>query len=86
MTTQARDGARDAADAKPNDKDANLSLESTGSQTMRGLRALGGNSSGYNPYDTIPNTSSTTGMHRLEDMRRLSEWIRMKRDLERNKK
>jgi hypothetical protein len=70
---------RDAAVPQKTD----LSLESTGSQAMRGLSVQNGSSSGHNPYDTMPNTSSSTGMQRLADMRRLSEWIRMKRELER---
>lgn len=63
-----------------------LELESTGSQTMRGvLLPKGFDSSGYNPYDTVPGAStSATGQHRMENMRRLSEWIRMKRTLSRN--
>jgi hypothetical protein len=74
------DGAKDDA--------AKLELESTGSQTLRGVRLpTGFDSSGYNPYDTIPGTStSATGQHRIENMRRLSEWIRMKRTLSRNGK
>lgn len=74
------DGGKHKA-AKPE-----LELESTGSQTMRGVRLPKGfGSSGYNPYDTLPGSStSATGQHRIEDMRRLSEWIRMKRGLSRN--
>jgi hypothetical protein len=70
---------RDAGKAK----DLELELESTGSQTMRGVRLPRQFGSGYNPYDTVPDTQGSTGQHRTEDLRRLSEWIRMKRDLPR---
>lgn len=66
------------------DSDANLELESTISQTLRGVRVSGNFGSGYNPYDTIPDAKVGTGHHRIEDLRRLSEWIRMKRELSRN--
>ncbi len=67
----------------PVQQDTDLSLESTSSQTLRGLYVDNGSSTGWNPYDTVPNTATSTGMHRLDDMRRLSEWIRLKRELER---
>jgi hypothetical protein len=78
--TVPTDGAKDDA--------AKLELESTDSQTLRGVQLPKGfDSSGYNPYDTVPGTSSSaTGQHRLENMRRLSDWIRMKRTLSRNDK
>ena len=64
-----------------------LELESTSSQTMRGIRlSRQFGSGGYNPYDTIPNASSSTGVHRMQDMRRLSEWIRLKREMARKDK
>jgi hypothetical protein len=62
--------------------DTDLSLETTSSQTLRGLRVVESSSSGYNPYDTTPGRTTATGMHRLDDMRRLSEWIRMKRHVD----
>lgn len=65
-------------------RDEDLSLENTGSQTLRGVPVLEGSGSGYDPYDTVPNTTAVNGMQRLEDMRRLSEWIRMKRNLGRH--
>ena len=69
-------------DVKPG-QDSDLALESTGSQALRGLRVPTSNSSGCNPYNAVPVGANATGMHRLDDMRRLSEWIRMKRDVER---
>ena len=65
-------------------EETDLSLESTSSQTLRGLYVSNGSSAGWNPYDTVPNNASTTSIHRLDDMRRLSEWIRLKRELEHN--
>ena len=65
-------------------KEMELQLESTSSQTMRGVRLPREAGGGYNPYDaeTTPNAQST-GMHRMQDMRKLSEWIRMRLDLSR---
>jgi len=79
-------GGRNVPAGSARDDAAKLELESTDSQTMRGVRLPKGfDSSGYNPYDTVPGaTSSATGQHRLENMRRLSEWIRMKRKLSGN--
>ena len=68
----------------PIPRNEDLSLENTGSQTLRGVPVHHGGGSGYDPYDTVPNTTAVNGMQRLEDMRRLSEWIRMKRNLERD--
>lgn len=66
-------------------QDNDLSLETTSSQTLRGVRALNGKSWGFNPYDAAPvqDSTSATGMHRLSEMRRLSEAIRMQREAER---
>jgi hypothetical protein len=64
-----------------------LSLEDTISQTMRGVKAPHSrNGSGYNPYDTFPNTSSTGAFARHKDLRQLSQWIRAKRQVEELKK
>lgn len=64
-----------------------LSLEDTLSQTRRGLRVPHSKAgSGYNPYDTFPNTSSTGAFSRHKDLRQLSEWIRAKRQVEQLKK
>lgn len=93
----SRQGAHSGQHYSQGGQDADLSLESTSSQTLRGLRALGSTRSGYNPYDSVPagkgNSStgtstdgtSATGMHRLDEMRRLSEWIRTQRELERER-
>jgi ADP-ribose pyrophosphatase len=58
----------------------NLALEDTTRQLMRGVSGTGARRQlGVNPYDTFPNTSSTTGTHGTTELRRLSEWIRQKR-------
>jgi 8-oxo-dGTP pyrophosphatase MutT (NUDIX family) len=68
-----------AEPAAPKDEPT-LSLEDTMAQAVRGLRTPHSVSgSGYNPYDTIPNTSSTGAFQGTDDLRRLSEWIRTKR-------
>lgn len=64
-----------------------LSLEDTISQTRRGLKVPHSPSgSGYNPYDTFPNTSTTGAFSRHRDLRQLSQWIRAKRQVEELKK
>ena len=64
-----------------------MSLEDTASQVVRGLRtAHSPGGSGYNPYDTVPNTSSKDTIQGTDDLRRLSEWIRTKRMAEKLKK
>jgi hypothetical protein len=44
-----------------------------------GPRAAG---DGYNPYDTWPSVQSSDSTRRNKDLRRLSEWIRLKRQVE----
>ena len=41
---------------------------------------------GYNPYDTFPNVRQPGVGHRQADLRRLSEWIRVKRQVSQLKK
>lgn len=62
-----------------------LSLEDTLTQQMRGLRTSHSKGSGYNPYDTFPNTSSTGSFAQHRDLRELSNWIRTKRQVEKGK-
>jgi hypothetical protein len=42
----------------------------------------GKSEAGSNPYDTFPNLRSKDPAHRHSDLRRLSEWIRLKRQVE----
>jgi len=41
---------------------------------------------GYNPYDTFPNVRQPGMAGRQADLRRLSEWIRLKRQVSQLKK
>ena len=41
---------------------------------------------GYNPYDTFPNVRQPGVATRQADLRRLSEWIRLKRQVSQLKK
>ena len=41
---------------------------------------------GYNPYETVPNVRNASAASRKADLRRLSEWIRTKKHVERLKK
>ncbi|MBS0387712.1 MAG: hypothetical protein JSR15_04455 [Proteobacteria bacterium] len=41
---------------------------------------------GYNPYDTFPNVRQSGLAQRQADLRRLSEWIRLKRQVAQLKK
>jgi hypothetical protein len=73
-TSKHQSGRPDLEDTIPN-----LRLEDTVAQRMRGLNvATTPNGSGYNPYDTFPNTSAS-GIRKYSDLKKLSEWIRAKR-------
>jgi LPS sulfotransferase NodH len=37
--------------------------------------------SGYNPYETVPNVGKPGEPKRYSDLRQLSEWIRLKRQM-----
>jgi hypothetical protein len=41
---------------------------------------------GYNPYDTFPSVRRAGGTQQHADLRRLSEWIRLKRQVAQIKK
>ena len=75
--------------AKPAPKPApeaevKLSLEDTISQKMRGVAARRTAVAGYNPYDADPAAApKNPGSKRKHtDLRKLSEWIRLKREVE----
>jgi hypothetical protein len=62
-----------------------LSLEDTLSQKARGLwRASKTGRSGYNPYDTGPTEKAPRSAQAKKptDLRKLSEWIRLTREVE----
>jgi hypothetical protein len=64
-----------------------LSLEDTLAQKMRGLPVKTRvTASGYNPYDANPPGKSRNPGRKPTDLRKLSEWIRMQRQVEELKK
>jgi hypothetical protein len=67
------------------DEELNLSLEDTISQKMRGVAAKRSGVSGYNPYDAEPTAGAPRpdGKRKRTDLRKLSEWIRLRREVER---
>ncbi|HEY2417396.1 MAG TPA: hypothetical protein VGH84_05710 [Steroidobacteraceae bacterium] len=72
------------APAKPNSE---LSLEDTIAQRSRGVTPrVKSVVSGYNPYDAIPTKPGSGGANKPTDLRKLSEWIRLTRQVEALKK
>jgi len=65
-------------------KKPDLSLEDTLAPKTRGPDPKPGSRpvDGYNPYDTWPATQEPDAARRNTDLRRLSEWIRLKRQVE----
>jgi hypothetical protein len=64
-----------------------LSLEDTLAQKMRGVPVKTRvNSSGYNPYDAMAPGKSRDAPRKQTDLRKLSEWIRLQRQVEELKK
>jgi hypothetical protein len=67
-----------------------LSLEDTLAQKARGVqvnaRPSSRSSSGYNPYDAEPARTSKEPRRKPTDLRKLSEWIRLQREVEDLKK
>jgi hypothetical protein len=64
-----------------------LSLEDTLAQHARGIPAKSRPATGgYNPYDAQPAGKSTPAPRKQTDLRKLSEWIRLQRQVEDNKK
>ena len=79
----------DQRDANADDGSMELSLEDTLAQRMRGGRVKPGKTAGgYNPYDTVPLDKSKGKSKRAKptDLRKLSEWIRITREIEQLKK
>jgi hypothetical protein len=59
-----------------------LSLEDTIAQQLRGVaRVAKSKTSGYNPYDMAPSSPKTAGNQKPTDLRKLSEWIRLTRQV-----
>ena len=64
-----------------------LSLEDTLSQKMRGIPVKTRTPvNGYNPYDAVPKGKSKEAARKPTDLRKLSEWIRLHRQIEELKK
>ena len=61
----------------------NLSLEDTIAQKMRGVPVKRNVVGGYNPYDADPaaKPGNAAGKRKPTDLRKLSEWIRLKREV-----
>jgi len=66
----------------PANSEGGLSLEDTIAQRIRGVakRAKSG-VSGYNPYDMAPTPPAPEAPHKPTDLRKLSEWIRLTRQV-----
>ncbi|MFI4914035.1 MAG: hypothetical protein ACHQAR_02460 [Steroidobacterales bacterium] len=75
------------SDAKEAGESVELSLERTVSQKLRGLtvRAKKVGVLGYNPYDAGPSAAPREAK-KPTDLRKLSEWIRLQRQVEAAKK
>jgi hypothetical protein len=60
-----------------------ISLEDTVAQKLRGVAKRTRNpQSGYNPYDMVPKTPSAKEAPKTKtDLRKLSEWIRLSRQV-----
>ena len=59
-----------------------LSLEDTLAQKMRGLPVKARTGAvGYNPYDAVPAAKARGEKRRSTDLRKLSEWIRLQRQV-----
>jgi hypothetical protein len=61
-----------------------LSLEDAVADDPRGAQAIPAAKpeDGHNPYDTFPSIRQPDAARRQTDLRRLSEWIRLKRQIE----
>jgi len=77
----------------PAELDVDLSLEDTAAQKLRGMAVKARTGvSGYNPYDTVavasskPTPAAPEAPRRPTDLRKLSEWIRLQRQVEALKK
>ena len=70
----------DTPDAK---SEHGISLEDTVAQKLRGVaKRTRSPQSGYNPYDTVPKTPTPKGEQKPKtDLRKLSEWIRLSRQV-----
>ena len=84
MSNQNRNQSKAAASEEPSE----LSLEDTIAQNLRGVPAkTRGVVSGYNPYDAgVAAKTPTAAPRKPTDLRKLSEWIRLTREVAELKK
>jgi hypothetical protein len=71
-------------EATPPDGELKLSLEDTVAQKLRGIPVKTRTGVvGYNPYDAVPAAKGKDagGKHKPTDLRKLSEWIRLRREV-----
>ncbi len=97
-TSKSKSGPPEALaeqpDAAPAEVEFELSLEDTLAQHRRGLaiKDRKGKAGGYDPYDmanappNAPPASATDDKRKPTDLRKLSEWIRLQRQVEALKK
>jgi hypothetical protein len=72
----------DRSEDEPTDAKANLSLEDTVAQNMRGvIPRIKSGVSGYNPYDAAVSKTPAAEPPKPTDLRKLSEWIRLTRQV-----
>ena len=73
-------------DAQPTDAPFEPELEDTAAQRQRGVDLPDRRGSGgYNPYDAPPGSEQATPSAHGTDLRKLSEWIRVRREVEAQK-
>jgi hypothetical protein len=73
----------DPPDSSPDSEKSlsELSLEDTLDQKMRGLPVKTRIPGGYNPYDAMAQGKSKQAPRKPTDLRKLSEWIRVQRQV-----
>jgi hypothetical protein len=80
----------DPPDPTTDDGSMELSLEDTLAQRMRGVPVKARTTGGYNPYDAVPlGKAKEQGQDKRKqrtDLRKLSEWIRLTKEINELKK
>jgi len=72
----------DQPEPVPANPEGGLSLEDTLAQRMRGVAKRAKSAvSGYNPYDMAPTPPAPEAAKKPTDLRKLSEWIRLTRQV-----
>lgn len=79
MSTENQKNSRPS----PADLETDFSLEDTVAQKLRAAPAKGATSAGgYNPYETVAPKAAGDSPRKPTDLRKLSEWIRLQREVE----